>query len=104
MAAAAEWFGKRLKELREQAGLTQQQLAERACVGQRTVSHLEQGREPVWSTLLALSEALGVPCTAFLEKPQEQGKTPKGRPPKRSAGESEGGQAMGKGKKRGKQS
>jgi transcriptional regulator with XRE-family HTH domain len=82
----SERFAGCLKELRMQAGLTQQQLAEKAGVGQRTISHLEQGvQEPVWSTLLALADALGVDCTAFLEEPAAEPPAGPGRPRKPAA-------------------
>ena len=45
----AEWFAGRLRELRERAGLTQKDLADRAGVSKATVADLEQGRyEPSW--------------------------------------------------------
>jgi transcriptional regulator with XRE-family HTH domain len=60
-------FGIRLKELREAAGLTQDELAERAGLYKFSVAKLEQGvREPVWSTVLTLAAALGVNCLAFV--------------------------------------
>ena len=78
-----EAFAAKLKELREQAGLTQKQLAERAGVAQRTVSSLEQGLyEPVWSTALALAAALGVDCTAFTQEPADRPAPGRGRPAK----------------------
>jgi transcriptional regulator with XRE-family HTH domain len=85
-----DWFGDRLKELREAAGLTQTQLAERAGLTKATVSRLEQGlrKEPSWQTVLALSRALGVECTAFNEEPAERPPAKMGRPP-RPAGEPE---------------
>jgi transcriptional regulator with XRE-family HTH domain len=59
-------FGRRLKELREAAGLTQKELAQRAGVVPGAVGHLEQGRrQPTWATVRALAKALGVPSTAF---------------------------------------
>jgi transcriptional regulator with XRE-family HTH domain len=62
----ADRFGVRLRELREAAGMTQQQLAERVGVRWEAVSRWERGvREPLWSNVLALAEALGVDCTAF---------------------------------------
>jgi transcriptional regulator with XRE-family HTH domain len=87
-------FANRLKRLRTAAGLTQQQLAEKAGVALRTVASLEQGvNEPVLSTLLALGDALGVNCLAFTQAdegeeamPQKQGR---GRPPKVKAAEAE---------------
>jgi transcriptional regulator with XRE-family HTH domain len=63
-------FGLRLKELRQQAGLTQSQLAEKAGVSTAGIANLEQGRhEPGWSTVLALAAALDVDCRAFQETP-----------------------------------
>jgi putative transcriptional regulator len=66
-------FAYRLKGLREAAGLTQKQLAEKAGVALRTVSSLEQALyEPVWSTVLALAEALGVGVQAFVVQRDDQ--------------------------------
>jgi transcriptional regulator with XRE-family HTH domain len=80
---SAEWFGARLKELREQAGLSQKELAERAGLGQRSVSNWEQGaREPSWPNVVALAEALGVDCRAFLQPPTTQQEPRRGRPRK----------------------
>src|SRR5262245_27425572 len=84
----AKQFGARLKELREGAGLTQTELADKAGLSQRAVSHWEQGlREPVLSNLVALSEALGVDCTAFLEAPAGRPPAGPGRPRKERAEE-----------------
>jgi putative transcriptional regulator len=77
-------FAKRLKELREAAGLTQKELAEKATVGQRTVSHLEQGAQtPSWATVMKLAEALGIDSTAFLQPPKTRRKPRRGRPKSR---------------------
>src|SRR5262245_28940275 len=82
---SARWFAARLKELREGAGLTQPQLAERAGLSKAGVADLEQGRrEPSWATAVALAEALGVDCLAFLQEPAERPETGRGRPPKRA--------------------
>jgi transcriptional regulator with XRE-family HTH domain len=60
-------FAGKLKELRESAGLTQQQLAERAGFHGFTVAKLEQGvQEPTWPTVLDLAGALGVSVSAFV--------------------------------------
>lgn len=62
-----EGFGPRLRKLREKAGLTQEQLAERAGVKKLAVWRWETGaREPSWGHVVALAKALGVECTAFL--------------------------------------
>src|SRR5947209_183999 len=59
-------FDRRLKELREAAGLTQDQLAERAGLYKFSVAKLEQGiREPTWTTVLTLAKVLGVSVSAF---------------------------------------
>ncbi len=51
-----------LKDLRRQAGMTQQQLATRAGVDLFTVANLEQGRvkRPYQGTLKKVAAALGV--------------------------------------------
>jgi transcriptional regulator with XRE-family HTH domain len=59
--ANPSWFGPRLKQLREQPGLTQPELAERAQLSKGGVADLEQGRrKPTWETVLALCAARGV--------------------------------------------
>jgi transcriptional regulator with XRE-family HTH domain len=77
-------FGGRLQQLRERAGLTQAELAERAGCFPLTVSKLERGvQEPAWPLVVALARALGVSCDSFVvndgdqmgEKPR-----PRGRP------------------------
>jgi putative transcriptional regulator len=73
-------FAGRLRELREAAGLTQGQLAERAGIHMLTVAKLEQQiREPAWATVLALADALGVECVAFTKAPTVEARGP-GRP------------------------
>jgi len=59
-------FGRRLRELREQAGLTQAQLGERAGMLYQTVAKLERAeREPTWQTFIKLADALGVDLNTF---------------------------------------
>jgi transcriptional regulator with XRE-family HTH domain len=79
----AEHFAGRLKELREQAGLSQKELADRVGQTVRQVSRLETGaQKPSWETALALCRALGVSCEAFTQKPAAQPEPRRGRPPK----------------------
>lgn len=81
--AEASMFAGRLKELRESAGLTQKQLADKAGLGLRAVTYLESGdRKPAWETVLSLASALGVECTAFTQEPTATDPRPKGRPRK----------------------
>jgi transcriptional regulator with XRE-family HTH domain len=76
-------FAGRLRELRIEAGLTQDQLADKAGVKRETVARWEQGtREPSWSNVIALVEALGVECTAFMQPPASAERPGPGRPRK----------------------
>lgn len=55
-------FGRRLRELRKQAGLSQEELAERAQISVDFVSLIERGiNAPSFETLARLSNSLGVP-------------------------------------------
>jgi transcriptional regulator with XRE-family HTH domain len=73
--AATETFAVKLKRLREAAGWSQAELAERAGLNQFGVAKLEQGvREPAWATVQALARALGVNCTAFEDARPVKGK------------------------------
>ena len=86
-----EWFAGRLKQLREAAGLTQKELADRAGLTTDGIARLERSdRKPTWETVLALCQALGVSCEEFAREPAERPPRGRGRPPK---GVTEGGQA-----------
>lgn len=75
-------FGVRLREIREQAGLTQKRLAEMLGVTQQGIGHWETGiREPGWSEVVALATALNVDCTAFATATAAT--TPPPAPPRR---------------------
>lgn len=77
-------FADRLRELRDKAGLTQAQLAERAGLHLSAVTRFEQGlREPSWSTAQSLADALGVSCEELRKPPvADREPAPRGRPPK----------------------
>lgn len=76
-------FPGRLRELREAAGLTQGQLAEKAGMTREGIAQLEVGRRsPAWESVVALCRALGVDCNAFMQEPGEQAPRGPGRPPK----------------------
>ncbi len=55
-------FGKKLRQLREASGLTQEELAERAGLTPKGVGALERGerRHPYPNTVRALADALGL--------------------------------------------
>ncbi len=59
-------FAERLRELREQAGLTQARLAETSGLPLGSIRNYEQGqREPYWQVVFKLADALGVSVEAF---------------------------------------
>jgi transcriptional regulator with XRE-family HTH domain len=61
MANALPHFAKRLKELREAAGLSKYRLAQLSGLTRQAISNLELGnREPTWVTVQRLARALGV--------------------------------------------
>ncbi|QJW92951.1 helix-turn-helix domain-containing protein [Frigoriglobus tundricola] len=79
-------FAELLRELREKAGLTQQQLADRAGLPVTSLRNHEQGqRSPSWAAVVKLAKALGVTADTFSvcdevsepEKPAPNGKKPK---------------------------
>jgi transcriptional regulator with XRE-family HTH domain len=77
-------FAERLKRLREAAGLSQPELAERAGMNRFGVAKLEQGvREPSWATVQALAAALGVTVLEFADDtptPGQDGRKAEGEP------------------------
>jgi transcriptional regulator with XRE-family HTH domain len=80
---SAAWFAGRLRELRAGVGLTQEQLAEKAGVKRDAVARWERGnREPSWSNVVALADALGVSCDAFRQEPAALPGPHRGRPRK----------------------
>jgi putative transcriptional regulator len=91
---AEETFGLRLKRLREEAGLTQAELAEKIGLHRLGVSKLERDEYgPTWAQVRAISKALGTTCSAFEDTVEPgEGETtprPRGRPRKQSATEQE---------------
>jgi DNA-binding XRE family transcriptional regulator len=78
-------FGERLRELREAADMTQQELARRSGVNIYTLRGYEQGRrEPYWRSVFDVAAGLGVSSEVFrdcYETVTPPGRGP-GRPPK----------------------
>ncbi|MDH6224387.1 helix-turn-helix transcriptional regulator [Streptomyces sp. MJP52] len=63
-------LGRRIAELRHRAGLSQDQLAERAGIDRRSVQRYEHAaRDPQFSDLLLIASVLRVPIQALLEAP-----------------------------------
>jgi transcriptional regulator with XRE-family HTH domain len=60
-------FGSRIEKLREQQGLSQEQLAERVGIGRGSISHIENNRRTPSLPLAArLAKELGVTLDALL--------------------------------------
>jgi transcriptional regulator with XRE-family HTH domain len=77
----AGWFGSRLTELRTRAGLTPEQLAQKAGLTLGAFAQLERGeRSPAWGTMVTLAKALGVGVEVFAEERVEEPRTRRGRP------------------------
>ena len=65
-------FGRRLRELREAAGLRQVDVGTRAGVSTAYVSELERGgRGPTLDVIYALARALGVPVSRLFPDPDD---------------------------------
>ena len=77
-------FGDMLKKLRKDAGLTQQQLADKAHMFREAIARFETGSQgPSWESVQILARVLGVEITAFQEA--LDGKKPKkGQPQPKS--------------------
>jgi transcriptional regulator with XRE-family HTH domain len=80
-------FGQKLKELRQQKGLTQARFAEASAIPLGTIRDYEQDkREPLLSNAQKLACALGVSLDVFPRSPETlptgEQKRPRGRPPK----------------------
>lgn len=72
------FFARRLRELRDEAGLSQPALAERAGIGVSTLRQFEYGiREPTYGTLVKLARALGLSLGAFDQPGPARGKAKK---------------------------
>lgn len=73
-------FAERLRKVREERGLSQQQLAERVSVARVTITMYEAGeREPDFGTLTKLAQVLGVTTDYLLgrtDKPHPSGLAP----------------------------
>jgi transcriptional regulator with XRE-family HTH domain len=73
MADSKKLIGARIKELRKQAGLTQEALAEKVELDSRHVSRLEMGRHfPSLDSLERIALVLNVPLAEFFQFPADE--------------------------------
>ncbi len=71
-AAGRQSIGGRIRQLREAAGKTQEELAAAARIGRVTLVRIEKGdQSPRYDTLVALASALALPTTALLANGRE---------------------------------
>lgn len=71
MADTKKLVGERIKVLRKNAGLTQEQLAEQVGLDARHLSRLEVGRHfPSLDSLERIAQVLNVPLTEFFQFPE----------------------------------
>jgi transcriptional regulator with XRE-family HTH domain len=96
-----DWFPGRLRELREQKGMSREELASQAGVSVRGLIKWELGeREPGWSNVLALAAALGVTTEAFHQPPAQREPAKPGRPAAKKAEEQPSGEKRKRGRPR----
>jgi transcriptional regulator with XRE-family HTH domain len=73
MADSKKLIGARIKELRRQAALTQEQLAERVSMDSRHLSRLEVGRHfPSLDSLEKIAHVLNQPLAEFFQFPSDE--------------------------------
>ena len=60
-------FGDKLKELRKQYGLSQEELGRRIGVTKQSVSRYEAGRMPTVEVMMRISEEFGVPFESLVK-------------------------------------
>jgi transcriptional regulator with XRE-family HTH domain len=74
-------LGRRIAELRESRGLTQEQLAGSIDISPRYIQRIEAGEQNVTIlTLILFAEGLGVKVTDLFIAPRSKGPRPPGRP------------------------
>ena len=81
----AKLFGARLRQLRDEAGLTRDELAEKAGLRSAAgIRDIEQGlRKPLHETIVAIAKALGRSLDDFHIAPSDPSPRSRGRPRKR---------------------
>lgn len=67
-----EHFGKKLKKLRKEEGLTQAQLADKLCLNVKMIERLEAGKNiPKTENLLSISDYFGVKLDYWSEEDKQ---------------------------------
>ena len=79
-----ESVGRRIAELRQERGWTQEQTAEKLGVSLRHMKRLEAGHNLTLHSLVRIAVKLGVPTAALLQSPKAWGVRARGRPTKKA--------------------
>jgi transcriptional regulator with XRE-family HTH domain len=72
--------GRRVAEIRESLGLTQQEMAERLRMPLKNLQRIEAGMNLTIRTLVRLARGLGAPTRTLFEEPESSGGRRVGRP------------------------
>jgi transcriptional regulator with XRE-family HTH domain len=85
-------IGKRIRDLREERGLTQREVARRAGLTPSGVGFIEHGqtRNPSAETVMAVARALGVPVEELMREPVPLDETPQETGPEKRLSEEAG--------------
>ncbi len=76
--------GKRVAEVRQALGLTQQEMAERLRMPLKNLQRIEAGMNLTLRSLVRLARGLGTPTKTLLDDPQSRERRRVGRPPQGS--------------------
>ena len=77
-------FAQKLRQLREEKAFSQEGLARAANVSTATIVRLERKEmDPSWSTVQALSRALGVDCRSFQTEDASHVEPPPAKKPRK---------------------
>lgn len=68
MTTSKKPFARRLRELREAAGVSVAELAERTGLSRAALYNLENGAAPSWETVQLIARALSVPTDHFRDQ------------------------------------
>ncbi len=74
--------GRRISEVREQLGWTQQEAAEKIRMPLKNLQKYEQGANLTLRTLSRIATGFGVPVRKLFDQPTTRGKRARGRPKK----------------------
>jgi transcriptional regulator with XRE-family HTH domain len=72
--------GRRIAEVREHLGLTQQEASERLAMPLKNLQLYESGKNMMIATAVRIARGLGVPTRSLFDEPRSRTRRPPGRP------------------------